>query len=152
MIAVKGLEKRYGEVHAVDGVTLDIEAGEAFGLLGPNGAGKTTTILMIVGVLSPDRGEVRLEGRLDPTQADVRRQVGVAPQDLAIYEELSAAENLTFFARLYGIHGRRLKERVDWGLEFAGLTERRKDRASTYSGGMKRRLNLACALCTSRGS
>jgi len=146
MIEVRELEKRYGDVRAVDGVSFEIHSGEAFGLLGPNGAGKTTTILMIVGALAPDRGEVRLNGRSDPTQVDVRRGVGMAPQDLAIYEELTGAENLTFFGRIYGLGGKRLQERVDWGLEFAGLIDRRRDRAGNYSGGMKRRLNLACAL------
>jgi len=146
MIRASGLEKSFGQLTAVDGVGFEIEPGEAFGLLGPNGAGKTTTILMLVGALAPDRGEVRLEGGLDPMRADVRRRIGVAPQELAIYEELSADENLTFFGRVYGLSGKRLRERVDQGIEFAGLAERRKDRAATYSGGMKRRLNLACAL------
>jgi len=146
MIEAQELRKSYGGLAAVDGISFEIEAGEAFGLLGPNGAGKTTTILMLVGGLAPDSGQVRIDGRHDPSRADVRRQIGIAPQDLAIYEELTAVENLSFYARLYGLAGGRLKERIEWGLEFAGLTDRRKDPASRYSGGMKRRLNLACAL------
>jgi len=146
MIEVESLGKRYGNLTAVDGVSFTIEAGEAFGLLGPNGAGKTTTILMIVGALSPTEGTIRVDGVADPTRPELRRQVGFAPQEMAIYEELTASENLAFFGRLYGLSGARLAERVDWGLEFAGLADRRKDRAGKFSGGMKRRLNLACAL------
>ena len=146
MIEARALEKRYGDLRAVDGVDFEIRPGETFGLLGPNGAGKTTTIHMLVGAIAPDAGSVRIEGQEDPTRAALRRSVGMAPQDLAIYEELTAEENLAFFARLHGLAGREVKERVAEGLELAGLTERRGRRASTYSGGMKRRLNLACAL------
>ncbi len=146
MIEVRGLEKRFGAVQAVAGLDFTVQPGEAFGLLGPNGAGKTTTILMLVGVLRPDRGVVTIDGQRDPTRAAVRRCLGVAPQGLAIYDELSAEENLRFFGRLHGWSGEALGERVAWGLEFAGLQARRSDRAGTFSGGMKRRLNLACAL------
>ena len=138
------LKKRFDDVEAVRGVDLRIEPGETFGLLGPNGAGKSTTINMLVGALAPDSGRARLDGK-PVTDPDVRRAIGIAPQDLAIYEELSAEENLALFARIYGLRGSRLRERVQWGLELAGLTERRRDRAGTFSGGMKRRLNLACA-------
>lgn len=127
------------------GVDFRIETAEAFGLLGPNGAGKSTTIHMLVGALAPDRGTVTVDTDGDVTRPEVRRTFGIAPQDLAIYDELSAEENLAFFGRIYGLGGARLAERVTWGLEFAGLKDRRKDRAGTYSGGMKRRLNLACA-------
>lgn len=146
MIDVRGLKKQFGALQAVDDVSFSIQKGEAFGLLGPNGAGKSTTIHMIAGVLTPDVGEVMIDGSSDPTKPAVRTQLGVAPQDLAIYEELTAEENLAFFGRLYGLSGSHLKERVGWGLEFSGLTDRAKDRAGKYSGGMKRRLNLACAL------
>jgi ABC-2 type transport system ATP-binding protein len=146
MIEVQHLHKRFGAFCAVDDVSFSIGAGQAFGLLGPNGAGKTTTIHMIAGVLAPDGGQVSIDGRPDPMRPELRRLFGVAPQELAVYEELSGAENLTFFGRLYGLAGPRLRERVDWALEFAGLADRRKDRAGKYSGGMKRRLNLACAL------
>jgi ABC-2 type transport system ATP-binding protein len=115
-------------------------------LLGPNGAGKTTTIGMLVGVLRPDGGSVHVNGASRPTEAAARLAVGVAPQSLSLYEELSAKENLTFFARLYRLTGASLTERVGWALDFAELNDRAKDRVKTFSGGMKRRLNLAVAL------
>lgn len=146
MIEVRALTKRFGERVAVDAVSFDVEDGEVFGLLGPNGAGKSTTLHMLVGALAPDGGSIHVDGQADPTRAELKAQVGIAPQDTALYGELSAAENLAFCGRLYGLSGARLAERVDWGLVFAGLTERRKDRVSGFSGGMKRRLNLACAL------
>jgi ABC-2 type transport system ATP-binding protein len=146
MIHAHGLRKAYGSVLAVDGVSLELHPGETFGLLGPNGAGKTTTIHILIGALRPDAGKVTINGAADPTRLDVRQQVGVAPQIEALYEELTAAENLSFFGRLYGLAGDALKERVAWTLNLAGLTDRAHDRVKTYSGGMKRRLNLACAL------
>ena len=146
MIRARDLRKAYAKIQAVDGVSLELVAGETFGLLGPNGAGKTTTIHMLTGALRPDDGEVNINGSTDPTRAYVRRQIGVAPQVDALYDELSAAENLSFFGRLYGLAGVRLRQRVNWCLGLAGLTARAGDRVKTYSGGMKRRLNLACAL------
>lgn len=145
MLEARELIKSYGSTRAVDGVSLRIERGASFGLLGPNGAGKSTTIAMLVGALVPDSGTVHLDGARSPSVPATRREIGVAPQDLAIYEELSAEENLAFFGRIYGLRGRRLAERVMWGLALAGLEGRRRDRAETFSGGMKRRLNLACA-------
>ena len=146
MIQVRQLRRSYGRLVAVDDVSLEIQRGETFGLLGPNGAGKTTTIHMMVGVLRPDAGEVIVDGQTDPTVSAVRRRIGIAPQELSLYGELTAEENLRFFGRLYGLFGPRLRDRVEWALEFARLTDRRRDRAKTYSGGMARRLNLACAL------
>jgi ABC-2 type transport system ATP-binding protein len=146
MIRVDHLRKRFGAVTAVDDISFAIAPGEVFGLLGPNGAGKTTTINMMVGVLSPDAGSVKIDGASDPTRPAVRRRIGNAPQSLAIYDQLTAEENLHFFGRVYGLSGDRLKERVRWTLKLVGLSDRAKDRAATYSGGMKRRLNLACAL------
>lgn len=146
MIKAHALSKRFGKLLAVDDVSLEIEKGETFGLLGPNGAGKTTTINMLCGVLSPDQGEVLIGGQSDPTIASVRRQLGVCPQGLALYEELTAEENLGTFGALYGLSGSGLAKQIDEALEFAGLADRRKHRVKTYSGGMKRRLNLACAL------
>jgi ABC-2 type transport system ATP-binding protein len=146
MIRAQDLRKAYAKIQAVNGVSLELVAGETFGLLGPNGAGKTTTIHMLIGALRPDGGEVTINGSTDPTRADVRRHIGVAPQVEALYDELSAAENLSFFGKLYGLAGVRLKERVSWCVDLAGLTARAGDRVKTYSGGMKRRLNLACAL------
>jgi len=146
MIEARNLRKQYGDLVAVDDVSFHISRGSVFGLLGPNGAGKTTTISMLVGVLRPDQGEVEIDGGGDPAQASVRLKIGGAPQSPALYEELTAEENLLFFGRLYGLSGKRLRERVDWCLETAGLSERRSGYVSTFSGGMKRRLNLVCAL------
>ena len=105
MIEVTNLRKSYGSLAAVDGVSFTIPAGETFGLLGPNGAGKTTTLHMLTGVLGPDAGQIVVNGRDDPTQSDVRRQLGLAPQSLALYENLTAEENLRFFGKLFGLSG-----------------------------------------------
>jgi len=146
MIEVRDLRKSFGTTTAVAGITFNVRPGETFGLLGPNGAGKSTTIAMLTGALTPDIGTIRLADGGAPNEAPARARIGVAPQALSLYEELTAAENLTFFGRLYGLKGQRLAERVDWALDFAGLTDRRKSRVKTFSGGMKRRLNLAVAL------
>jgi len=142
-----GLRKRFGERQAVDGVGFEIAQGETYGLLGPNGAGKTTTISMICGVLTRDGGEVRVLGEpLDVDAVDAKRLIGVVPQDLAIYPDLSARENLDFFGRLYGMRGAALRTRVAEVLEIVELTDRAKERTANYSGGMKRRLNIAIGL------
>jgi ABC-2 type transport system ATP-binding protein len=146
MIEVKSLHKSFGALDAVDGVSFEVDRQETFGLLGPNGAGKTTTINVIIGVLDPDRGSVAIDGASGPSVAEARRAIGIAPQALSLYDNLTAQENLAFFARLYGLAGGRLRERIDWALEFAGLTDRRRGRVKTFSGGMQRRLNLAAAL------
>jgi ABC-2 type transport system ATP-binding protein len=146
MLSLESLHKRFGGVTAVDGLSLDVVRGEVFGLLGPNGAGKSTTIGMCVGVIAPDSGRVMLDGLGPPTEPRVRASLGVAPQALAVYDDLSGAENLEFFGRLYGLRGRALRQRVEAVLEVVGLTPRAKDRVHGYSGGMKRRLNLAAAL------
>ena len=146
MITVENLRKTYGDLTAVDGISFSIDTGEVFGLLGPNGAGKTTTINMIVGVLAPDEGIIEINGVPDPTRPDIRQRIGNAPQSPALYEMLTGRENLTFFGRMYGLSGNRLKEQVDWALKFVGLTDRQNDRVDTYSGGMKRRLNMSGAL------
>lgn len=146
MLCVKNLCKSYGSLLAVDDLCLEIERGTVFGLLGPNGAGKTTTVNMAVGLLDPDAGVVELTGYGSPRGAVARAKIGVAPQSLAIYDELSADENIRFFAGLYGLARSTINERVDWALKFVELTDRRNDRVKTYSGGMKRRLNLAIAL------
>ncbi|MEW5796033.1 MAG: ABC transporter ATP-binding protein [Candidatus Zixiibacteriota bacterium] len=146
MISVNNLIKRFGSIVAVDNVSFDIAPGSLFGLLGPNGAGKSTTINMMVGALAPDSGSVNINGGGNPLEPSVRRGIGNAPQALAIYEDLTGEENLTFFGRLYGLSGKQLRERVQFCLTFSGLVDRRADRVSTYSGGMKRRLNLACAI------
>jgi ABC-2 type transport system ATP-binding protein len=146
MIKAENLTKKYGDVTALDNVSFEVEKGETFGLLGPNGAGKTTTINILCGLSRSDRGTVSLNGKTDPTVPEVRLSLGVVPQTLAIYEELSAQENLRFFGRIYGLSGRKLKERIRNCLEIAGLSQRSKERISKYSGGMKRRLNMVCSL------
>jgi ABC-2 type transport system ATP-binding protein len=146
MLRFEDVTKRFGDITAVDGLTLEIEPGEIFGFLGPNGAGKTTSVNMAVGILKPDAGRVWLEPHGTPDQPDVRQRIGVATQALAIYENLTGAENLRFFGRLYGLTRKKLDQRVAWGLDFVGLTDRQNDRVAEYSGGMKRRVNLAAAL------
>jgi ABC-2 type transport system ATP-binding protein len=146
MIKAENLKKHYGSIVAVDDVSFEVGKGQTFGLLGPNGAGKTTTIQLLCGLVRPDSGVVSLDGKTDPTLIEVRSSLGVVPQTLAIYEELSAEDNLRFFGRIYGLSGRKLKERIADCLEIAGLSQRSKDRVSKYSGGMKRRLNMVCSL------
>ena len=147
LLEVRNLRKTFGNVVAVEDVSFSVEAGEVFGLLGPNGAGKSTTMNMVVGLLAPDSGMIRLEGReLAPNNRELRKSMGAVPQDLAIYPDLTARENLDFFGRLYGIKGPTLKQRIDEALERTGLTPRANDRAETFSGGMKRRLNFGVAL------
>jgi ABC-2 type transport system ATP-binding protein len=145
-ISLRQVKKQFGALTAVDGLSLDVRRGEIFGLLGPNGAGKSTTIHCIIGLIEPDEGEVRINGTGNPSQTAVRSHMGIAPQALSIYEVLTAEENLAFFGRLYGLAGHRLKQRVEWALDFVGLKNRRSDAVKTYSGGMKRRINLAVAL------
>ena len=146
MIDIRDLKKSFGGTQAVNGVSFEVAAGETFGLLGPNGAGKSTTLLMICGLLRPDEGTVTVCGVSDMMQPENRRALGIAPQALSLYEELTAKENLTFFGRLYGLSGEKLAERTRWALDFAELSDRKNDRVQTYSGGMKRRLNLAIGL------
>jgi len=146
MLTLTDLRKRYGATVAVDGLSLAVNPGEILGLLGPNGAGKSTTVGMAVGLFSPDSGKVEFAGGGNPADPAVRRRIGLAPQALSLYEALSGEENLNFFGRLYGLSGAALDARVNAALAFVGLTERRKDRVSAYSGGMQRRLNLAAAL------
>jgi ABC-2 type transport system ATP-binding protein len=147
LLEVCNLRKTFGNLVAVEDVSFSVAAGEIFGLLGPNGAGKSTTMNMVVGLLAPDSGTIRLDGQeLAHNNRELRTTLGVVPQDLAIYTDLTARENLDFFGRLYGIKGRTLKQRIDEALERTGLTGRADDRAETFSGGMKRRLNFGVAL------
>jgi ABC-2 type transport system ATP-binding protein len=147
LLILRDLRKRYGAAApAVDGLSLRIGQGEVFGLLGPNGAGKTTTVAMIAGLLAPDEGTVELEALGSPRTPEVRRHIGIAPQALALYDGLSGAENVALFGELYGLSGAVLAGRTQAALAFVGLEDRAHDRVSTYSGGMKRRLNLAVAL------
>ncbi len=147
VLQVRDLRKRFGAVEAVRGVTFSIAAGETYGLLGPNGAGKTTTISMICGLRSRDGGEVLLDGQpVDVGAVGVKAGIGFVPQELAIYPDLTARENLVFFGRLYGMGGAELRSRVGEVLELIGLTDRANDRTATYSGGMQRRLNIGIGL------
>ncbi|MBN2431577.1 MAG: ABC transporter ATP-binding protein [Acidobacteria bacterium] len=146
MIVMENLRKTYGPIVAVDDFSLEIRRGEVFGLLGPNGAGKTTLVHLAVGLLEPDHGRVEIHGLGPPTDPAVRARIGVAPQALALYEDLTGEENLAFFGNIQGLFGRDLPPRVGWSLDFVGLNDRRRDKVKTYSGGMKRRLNLAVAL------
>jgi ABC-2 type transport system ATP-binding protein len=146
MVKLTNVRKRYGAIAAVDGLSLEIRPGEIFGLLGPNGAGKSTTVHLAVGLLTPDEGRVEIGAGGSPADPAVRRRIGVAPQALAVYDQLTGRENVEFFGRMYGLSGAALSTRVGWALEFVQLADRARDRAVAYSGGMKRRLNLAAAL------
>lgn len=147
MVVFDEVVKKYDAVLSVNHLSLTIEEGEIFGLLGPNGAGKSTSIHILAGLLGADSGDVKVGGhsvRKEPLA--VKSLIGLVPQELAIYETLTAEENVTFFARLYGLRGKLLKERVAEALEFTGLSDRAKAKPATFSGGMKRRLNIACAI------
>jgi len=147
VLSCRDLRKSFGSREAVRGVSFEIAPGETYGLLGPNGAGKTTTISMACGILYRDAGEVVVAGRpLDVGSTEAKAAIGLVPQDLAIYPDLNARENLAFFGRLYGMGGRTLATRIDEVLEVVDLTDRAKDRTEHYSGGMKRRLNIAVGL------
>jgi ABC-2 type transport system ATP-binding protein len=146
-IHIEGLHKDFGDLHAVNGVSLDVQAGEILSLLGPNGAGKSTTISMLSCLLEPTAGDATVMGhsiRREPMA--VKRAIGVVPQEIALYEDLSARENLHFWGRMYGLRGAALAERVDQVLEIVGLTDRQRGAVAKYSGGMKRRLNIGIAL------
>ncbi len=146
-IKVQNLHKSFGEVHAVDGADFEINPGEIFSLLGPNGAGKSTTISIISGLIEPDQGEAWVMGfpvQKEPQKA--KAELGVVPQDIALYEDISARANLNFWGKMYGMRGGELSTRVDEILELIGLTDRQKGAVSKFSGGMKRRLNIGVAL------
>ncbi len=146
-IQLQDLHKNFGEVYAVQGVSFDVQAGEVFSLLGPNGAGKSTIISMLSCLLEPTQGDALVMGHsiLREPQA-VKAAIGVVPQEIALYPDLSARENLVFWGKMYGLRGRALRQRVDEVLEVIGLTGRQKGRVSKFSGGMKRRLNIGIAL------
>ena len=146
MLRAQELWKSYGSKTAVAGVTLEVRAGEILGLLGPNGAGKSTTVAMLCGLTPPDRGTVTLAGSpVGDEGSPAKRRIGLVPQDIALYEDLPALANLELFGALYGVRDG-LRERALAALELVGLADRAKDKPQTFSGGMKRRLNIACAL------
>jgi len=145
VLGLQNLAKSFGQIKAVEGLSLELHRGEIFGLLGPNGAGKTTTVNLAVGLLRPDSGRATIAGEA-PTASQTRKRIGVAPQALALYDDLTGEENIAFFGRLQGLSGAELREKAKWALEFVQLTDRRQNRVSAFSGGMKRRLNLAVAV------
>jgi ABC-2 type transport system ATP-binding protein len=146
VLTVSNLRKRFGERVALDDVSFKVDAGETIGLLGPNGAGKTTTLSMMCGLARPDSGSVSFQGKVVQNTNQFKQRVGLVPQDLALYDELPASANLELFGGLYGLEGKELARRADAALELVGLETRRRDRVKTFSGGMKRRLNIAAAL------
>ncbi|KPV43369.1 ABC transporter ATP-binding protein [Alicyclobacillus ferrooxydans] len=147
MLEVESLHKRFGQHVAVDNISFQVKKGDAFGLLGPNGAGKSTTLSMMTGLLIPNSGEVRLDGhRLKDEPKYLKQRMGLVPQSIALYENLTAEENLRFWGQIYGVTGAKLRDNLDWCLQVAGLTEHRKQLAKRFSGGMQRRLNIAVAM------
>ncbi|MCL2252926.1 MAG: ABC transporter ATP-binding protein [Lachnospiraceae bacterium] len=147
MLEVQGLHKKYQNTVAVDDVSFKIDKQDIFGLLGPNGAGKSTTISIISGIIHRDKGEILVEGKnFDKNLKDIKRNMGLVPQDIIIFEDLTAKENLEYFGSLYGINNKTRKHNVDQTLEFIGLTDVANKFPKTFSGGMKRRLNIGCAI------
>jgi ABC-2 type transport system ATP-binding protein len=147
MLEAKDVWKSYGAKVAVAGISLEARPGEIVGLLGPNGAGKSTTVAMLCGLTHPDRGEVRVGGqRIASDASPVKRRIGLVPQDISLFEDLPAMANLELFGALYGVAGPMLAERATAALALVGLSDRAKEKPATFSGGMKRRLNIACAL------
>jgi ABC-2 type transport system ATP-binding protein len=147
VIETRNLVKRYGSAEAVKGLSFAIRRGEIFGFLGPNGAGKTTTISMLACLLEPTGGTAIVAGHdVVRASSEVKRRIGLVPQELALYPTLGARDNLNFFGRIYGLHGQKLHQRVDEVLEMVGLAERAGSAVKTFSGGMKRRLNIAAGL------
>jgi ABC-2 type transport system ATP-binding protein len=147
VLTIHNLTKRYGSLVALSNVSLSLQPGEFFGLLGPNGAGKTTLMSLVAGIRPADSGEIFLQGeKFQHARIEQRLELGFVPQALALYDELSGEENLRLFGRLYGLTGSVLRERVEEGLLAAQLQDRRRDRVKTYSGGMRRRLNLVAGI------
>lgn len=147
ILEVNNLEKSYKSRKAVNNISFVVKKGEVLGFLGPNGAGKSTTINILSTVLKADKGSIKFLGKnVNDDLLAVKRNIGIVPQDLAIYEEITARQNVKFFASLYNLKGKALDERVNEALEFVKLYDRRNDKPKTFSGGMKRRLNIACAI------
>ena len=147
ILEAENLVKKYGENVAVKGISFTMEEGEVFGLLGPNGAGKSTTISMLTCLFPPTEGRIRIYGHDVVKEANqVKRLIGIVPQDLALYPTLNARDNLTFYGQMFGLGGADLKQRVETVLQYVAMTDRANDAVKTYSGGMKRRINLAVGL------
>ncbi len=147
IVQIKGLYKSFGEKVALNNLNLGVEEGEIYGLLGPNGAGKSTTLRILCGLLKQDKGKIEVFGR-DTLEAIhvIKKNLGIVPQELGLFEELTAYDNIHFFVSLYGISGKEAKKKTLEALTFVGLEEHMKDKVSRFSGGMKRRLNIACAI------
>lgn len=147
VIEIKDLVKKYEDNIAVDNINLSIEEGEVYGILGPNGAGKSTTISLICSLLFPTSGEIKILGEdIRKNSISVKRNIGLVPQNIALYRDFTAYENIKFFGELYGLKGKELNEAIDKALEFTGLLDVKKKKAEEFSGGMLRRLNIACAI------
>lgn len=147
LINIENLTKNFGDNIAVDNLTLSIEKGEILGLLGPNGAGKTTTINIITSILKPTKGEVEIFGKsLYKYGPEIKADMGIVPQCISLYENLTVEENISFFAKLYGLRGASLREGLNYALDFTSLQDHRKTKCKNLSGGMQRRLNIACAI------
>ena len=147
VVEIKDLVKKYDTTIAVDNINLSIEEGEIYGILGPNGAGKSTTISLICSLLNPSFGEIKILGEdIRKKSSSIKRNLGLVPQNIALYRNFTAYENVKFFGELYGLRGKKLSEAIDEALEFTGLLEVKKKKAEEFSGGMLRRLNIACAI------
>ncbi|NLC68303.1 MAG: ABC transporter ATP-binding protein [Clostridiaceae bacterium] len=147
LISIRQVTKKFGRITAVDGVTIDIYKDEIFGLVGPNGAGKSTLVSMLTTLTKPDSGEIVISGFSVLDEApSIRKMIGFVPQDIALYPTLSGYDNLKFWGGLYGLKGKLLKERIDEALSFVAMNDRARDKVNEYSGGMKRRINIAAAL------
>lgn len=147
IVQVENLIKRYNNMLAIDNLSLDISEGDIFGLLGPNGAGKTTLINSMLGLTKVDSGSIKIFGKdIKHHEMYIKKNIGIVPQEIALYQELTAYENLMFFGRLYGLRGEKLKEAVQSAFEFTGIEGRKNEIVKQYSGGMQRRLNIACAI------
>ncbi|CAM4300350.1 antibiotic ABC transporter ATP-binding protein [Bacillus manliponensis] len=147
MLVVEQVTKSFGKMEVVKGISFTVQKGETFGLLGPNGAGKSTTIAMICGLLPYDSGDIKVGGNsVKEHPLTIKKKIGVVPQDIALYPTLSARENLIFWGKMYGLKGEVAKKRADEVLAYVGLEDRAKDKIETFSGGMKRRINIGAAL------
>jgi ABC-2 type transport system ATP-binding protein len=147
IIDIKNVTKRYDDKLAIDNVSLQIKKGELFGLLGPNGAGKSTLISMLCSLTAQDKGDILISGKNVKSESiDTKKLIGFIPQEIALYENISGLENLKFWGSMYGLKGNKLKTQIEEAIETTGLKDKIKDKVKTYSGGMKRRLNIACSI------
>lgn len=147
IVDIKNLVKKYGNKVVINDLNLSIEEGEIYGLLGPNGAGKTTLINSIIGITAIESGEIKIFGKqMNKAKNEIKKNIGVVPQNIALFTEFSAYENVKFFGKLYGLKGKELEDGVKEALDFVELWDRKNDRPGKYSGGMQRRLNIACAI------